>query len=115
MSIKWARTKTEARSWAHVRPTKTATMEAATEVRTAAKSSSTEVASASKSSPAAAVPGRPSGRTQGKQSKANHVKYSFRFHILRSRQPLVTATDRPRDFVMLLKMYQSLPLQSECF
>jgi hypothetical protein len=98
MSIYWARTKRETRSGAYVRTasatTKTATMEAAaaSEVSTAAKSTSTVTASA------AAARIRPRGQSEGKQTEANNAKYSFCFHALSSRQPLVTAMARPRDF-----------------
>jgi hypothetical protein len=104
MSIYWARTKRETRSGAYVRhasATKTATMEAsaASEVSPAAKSTSTVTASA------AAARIRPRGQSEGKQTEANNAKYSFCFHILSSRQPLVTAIARPRDFQILPKTY----------
>ena len=103
MSIYWARTKREARSGAYVRhasATKTATMEAAAaEVSPAAKSTSTVTASAS----AARI--RRRGQTEGKQTEANHAKYSFCFHIRSSRQALVTTIAHPLDFRILPKTY----------
>jgi hypothetical protein len=104
MSIYWARTKRETRSGAYARPasatTKTTTMEAAAaaEVSTAAKSTSTVTA-------AAAARIRPRGLTEGKQTEANNAKYSFCFHILSSRQPLVAAIAHPLDFQILPKTY----------
>jgi beta-lactamase class A len=103
MSIYWPRTKRETRSGAYVRhasATKTATMEAAaSEVSPAAKSTSTVTASA------AAARIRPRGQSEGEQTEANNAKYSFCFHALSSRQPLVTAIAHPLDFRILPKTY----------
>jgi hypothetical protein len=70
---------------------------AATEV-TATTTKSTATA-------AAAVPSRPRGLTESKQTEANDAKYSFCFHIISSRQPLVTAMAHPLDFRILPKTY----------
>jgi hypothetical protein len=98
MSIYWARTKREARSGAcvrHASATKTATMEAA----------ASEVSPAAVTASSAAARIRPRGQTEGKQTEADNAKYSFCFHVLSSRQPLVTAIARPRDFKILPKTY----------
>jgi hypothetical protein len=96
--------------------TKTATMEAATTKVTAPATKTATVASAttakSTSTSAAAVPSRPRGLTEGKQTEANHAKYSFCFHILSSREPLVATIAHPLDFVVPPKMYRPLPLRS---
>jgi hypothetical protein len=71
--------------------TKTATAEVASATAevtaTAAKSTSTVTATAAKSTTTttATVPSRRRGLTEGKQREANHAKYSFCFHILKSR------------------------------
>jgi len=67
--------------------TKTATMEAATaEVASATtKVTATAAKSTTTTTTTATVPSRRRGLTEGKQTEANHAKYCFCFHILRSR------------------------------
>jgi hypothetical protein len=100
MSIYWARTKRETRSGAYARTasatTKTATMEAA---------AASEVSTSTVTAAAAAVRIRPRGQSEGKQTEANNAKYSFCFHALSSRQPLITAIAHPLDFRILPKTY----------
>jgi hypothetical protein len=89
--------------------TKTATVEAATAkvTATATKTATVEAATTAKSTStsAATVPSRPRGLTEGKQTEANHAKYSFCFHVLSSRQAVVAAMARPLDFRILPKTY----------
>jgi hypothetical protein len=67
------------------------------------------MAAANNYSPAATPTIRPRGLAESQQNEANRTKYSFCFHIPRSRQPLVAAIARPRDYQILLKMHCSHP------